>query len=95
MSPVAVVTGGQGSGKTTLIRRFLESIKSRIVAASLAWLPEALYLACRASANLTVFRSRVGAGIYNYKSAVLSACSIAIISILFMRILMPLRRLVR
>ncbi len=34
MSPVAVVTGGQGTGKTTLIRRFLESNKSRIVAAS-------------------------------------------------------------
>jgi hypothetical protein len=34
MSPTAVVTGEPGAGKTTLIRRFLESNKSRVVAAS-------------------------------------------------------------
>ena len=34
MSPTAVVTGEPGAGKTTLVRRFLESNKSRVVAAS-------------------------------------------------------------
>ncbi len=76
-------------------RRRLGRIFAIVLAASLAWLPEALYLAYKVLANLTVFRSRVGAGIYNYNSAALSACSIAIISILFVGILMPLRRLVR
>ena len=65
------------------------------LAASLAWLPESLYLAYKAFTNLTVFHSRVDAGIYNYNSAILSACSTAIISVLFVGILIPLRRLVR
>ncbi len=76
-------------------RKWSGRIFAILLAASLAWLPEALYLAYRAFANLTVFRPRVGIGIYNYNTAILSACSTTIIAILFMGILIPLRRLVR
>jgi hypothetical protein len=34
MSPIGIVAGGRGVGKTALVRRFLESNKSRVVCAS-------------------------------------------------------------
>ena len=62
-----------------------------VLAASLAWLPEALYLMYKVVVNLTVFNARVGASMYNYSTAILSACSTAMISILVLGVLIPLR----
>jgi hypothetical protein len=66
-----------------------------VLAASLVWLPEALYAGYKASANLTVFQPGVGASMYNHNTAILSGCSTAIVCLSLLGILMPLRRLVK